>query len=108
MANYQALTTKYNFISYSKLNTFIDQLPGSHQEQFHAIVNKGQLVAKTALQSVLAATETAAQSISTAVVMWRASRLHLSSFPLRATDFLLRRLTCPSILSKIPGLLLGH
>lgn len=39
---------KYDYINYTKLNNFIDQLPESHHDQFRAVIHTGQLVAKTA------------------------------------------------------------
>lgn len=69
ITNYQALTAKYDYINYSKLNYFIEQIPELHCDQFKAIIQEGQLVAKTTLQSSLDAADTVAMSISAVVVM---------------------------------------
>lgn len=53
IANYQALSVKYSYVNYSKLDNFIYQLPESYHNQFKAISQEGQLVAKTTLQSSL-------------------------------------------------------
>ncbi|EMP42577.1 hypothetical protein UY3_00140 [Chelonia mydas] len=79
-ASYQALTAKYDYVNYFKLNNFIDQLPETHCDQSKAIIQEGQLVAKTMLQSAFNAADTIARSISTVVVMWHMAWLHLSGF----------------------------
>lgn len=79
VANYQVLLAKYDYQNYVKLGSFIDQLLDSHKDQFMAIINKGQLVAKKSLQSALDAARMAACSSSTAMIMRRASWLQLSA-----------------------------
>lgn len=66
---------KYNHVNYTKLNSFVNHLPTEHKEQFQAVIAEGHLVARTALQASLDATDTATQSIAAAVVMRRASWL---------------------------------
>lgn len=66
IASYQALMTKYDYINYSKLNNFIEQLLESYCK---AIVHEGQLVAKISLQSAHNSADTEARPIFTAVVM---------------------------------------
>lgn len=68
---------KYDYMNYCKLNNFIDILPDTQKEQFQAIIQEGHLVTRTALQTALDATDTAAHSVSTVVVMSWASWLHL-------------------------------
>lgn len=80
IANYKALMAKYNYTNYSKLSEFIDYLPDDKNQQFKAVISEGYLLAWTALQASLDAAETAARSITMAIVMWRASWLHLSGF----------------------------
>lgn len=63
------LTVKYDYTNYNKLQDFIDKVPESSQDSFNAIIQEGQLVAKTALQSALDTANTAARTISKAVVM---------------------------------------
>ncbi|EMP28077.1 hypothetical protein UY3_14846 [Chelonia mydas] len=69
IANYQALMAKYDYQSYSKLNSFIERFPDLLKEQFKAMVNKGLLMANTSLQSALDAADRAAHSISAAIMM---------------------------------------
>ncbi|EMP42598.1 Protein QN1 like protein [Chelonia mydas] len=69
ITNYQALTAKYNYINYSKLNDFLEKLPDAHHKSFKAIIQERQLVAKTSLQSALNVADMAVRSITIAVVM---------------------------------------
>lgn len=69
IANYQPLLAKYSYQNYAKLSSFIEQLPNSQKEEFKAIVNEGQLVAKISLQSALDVADMVARSMSTAIVM---------------------------------------
>lgn len=62
-------------------NSFIEQLPDSRKEQFKAIVNEGQLLAKMSLQSTQDAADTVAHLISVAIVMRQALWFYLSGFP---------------------------
>lgn len=80
IANYQALA-KYNCVSYNKLTSFINRLPAEHREQFQAIVEEGQLLARTTFQASLDAADTATSWIATAVVMRGSSWLWLCDFP---------------------------
>ncbi|EMP40627.1 hypothetical protein UY3_02149 [Chelonia mydas] len=72
---------KYTYLNYKKFNSFIEHLPEEHHDQFKAIVQEGQLLAKTSLQASLDLADTLAQSISTVVVMRRTSWLQMSGFP---------------------------
>ncbi|XP_067416629.1 general transcription factor IIF subunit 1 isoform X2 [Emydura macquarii macquarii] len=81
IANYAALMSRYDYANYSKLNAFIEYLPEDKREQFQAIVTEGQLLARTALQVAADAADAASRSMATAVVMRRASCLHLAGFP---------------------------
>lgn len=58
-----------------------EYIPEDKKEQFQAIANKCQLLVWTALPATLDAADTAAHWILTAVVMQRASWLHLSGLP---------------------------
>lgn len=51
---------------------FIDVLPEERQEQFRSLVNRGQLIAKTILQTPLDIGDTAVRTMAMAVVMHRA------------------------------------
>ncbi|EMP33418.1 Receptor-type tyrosine-protein phosphatase mu [Chelonia mydas] len=50
-SNYQALMAKYDYMNYGKLNAFIDHLPDTQKEQSQTIIQEGQLVVRTALQT---------------------------------------------------------
>lgn len=67
-------------MNYDKLHNFIDKLPESSRDSFKAIIQEGQLVAKTSLQLALDAVDTAASTIFTAVLMRWESWLHLLGF----------------------------
>lgn len=60
VASYQALLAKCNYKNYTKIGSFIEQLLDSHKDQFKAIINEGQLVAKMSLQSTLDVADTVA------------------------------------------------
>lgn len=82
MANYQALTAKDDYVNYSKLNRFSDQLPESEHDQFRAIIQEGHLIARTMFQPAHgAAADTVARFIFRVVVKQHASSLHLLGFP---------------------------
>ncbi|EMP32987.1 hypothetical protein UY3_09865 [Chelonia mydas] len=88
IANYQALLAKYDYINYTKISELTDFISEDKREQFTALVSEGQLISKTALQAALDSADTAARSVAMAVMMRRASWLHLSSFPkeVQSTD----------------------
>ncbi|EMP26911.1 hypothetical protein UY3_15988 [Chelonia mydas] len=65
---------KYNYTN-NKVNDFIDKLPESSWDSFKAIIQKGQLVAKTSVQLALNTADRTARTISMAVVMRQASWL---------------------------------
>lgn len=77
---YEAVIAKYNFTNYNRLTVFIEHLLHEHREQFQLIISEDRLVARTALQASLDAVDTAARSISMAVVVCRVSWLHLLGF----------------------------
>lgn len=52
VTNYQAVMVKFDFMNYGKLRAFSLHLPEVQKEQFQAIVSKGQLVARTVLDSI--------------------------------------------------------
>lgn len=80
-ANDTALLSNYDHDSYTKLTDFVQEVPEEKSEQFRAIVNEGQLIARTALQASLNMADTAACKTATAIVMRRVSWLHSSVIP---------------------------
>lgn len=77
----QTLLAKYDFLNDSKLLDFKDKLPQQDRTQFQALIDKGKLVARTLLQAVVSAANTASRSMATAIVMNWESWLYFSGFP---------------------------
>ncbi|EMP30920.1 hypothetical protein UY3_11907 [Chelonia mydas] len=69
ITNYQALMADYNHTNCSKFITFIEHLPEEQCKQFQSVINKCQLPVRSSLEASLDATDTAACSIATAVVL---------------------------------------
>lgn len=68
ITNYQALIVKYDYTNYNKLNNFIDKLLETFQDSFKAIIQEGQFVAKTSLQSALDVVNMVVRTISMTVM----------------------------------------
>ncbi|EMP38756.1 hypothetical protein UY3_04075, partial [Chelonia mydas] len=81
VAKYLALLAKYNYDIYGKLSSFIAKLPEEKQSQFQAIVDKGQLIAKTALEVSLDVMGTVARTTVMDVVMHWEAWLQSSGIP---------------------------
>lgn len=108
---HQALMSEYDYLNYNKLNAFSDHLPEEHHEEFKAIIEESQLLARTSSQASLDAADIAAWSVSTVIVLWWASWLQLSGFPGRCRillrTFFLMVTNCLQSLWRLPSHLKG-
>ncbi|EMP35430.1 hypothetical protein UY3_07393 [Chelonia mydas] len=67
--------------NYLKLNEFLADIPEGRREQFQYILTKGQLIARTVLQTFLDVMDMAVRTTAMVVIMRRASWLQSSGIP---------------------------
>lgn len=73
--------SKYDYLDYAKFKDFIDHLLQEHRGQFRAIIKEDQAFVKDLTAGFIDVADTAAGSVSIAVVTRLTSWVQLSGFP---------------------------
>nr|XP_014428926.1 uncharacterized protein LOC106731994 [Pelodiscus sinensis] len=81
IANQQLMMGRYAFNMWASTQKFASQLPPESRQEFEALTEEGQAVARTSLQAALDAADSAARTMATGVVM-RRSAWQVSGIPL--------------------------
>ncbi|KAM9142552.1 meiosis 1 arrest protein [Pangshura tecta] len=81
VANQQALFSRYNYNTWAEVGRFTELLPQDSRQEFTAFLEEGKKMARTSLQALLDAADSAARTLASGIAMRRISWLQVSNLP---------------------------